>query len=155
MVSPNQLEVDRRFMLQALCLAETAGQCDEVPVGSVVVMNDQIIGSGMNRCVTDHDPSAHAEIQALRAAAKRLQNFRLDGATLYVSLEPCLMCCGALLQARISRVVFGAREARTGGIVSIHEALSLPGVEPHISVTEGIYADEARALLRAFFGHRR
>ena len=155
MVSPNQLEVDRRFMLHALRLAETAGQCDEVPVGSVVVMSGQIIGSGMNRCVTDHDPSAHAEIQALRAAAKSIQNSRLDGATLYVSLEPCLMCCGALLQSRISRVVFGAREPRTGGIVSIHEALSLPGVEPHISVTEGIYAEEASDLLRTFFKGRR
>lgn len=142
-------------MLHALRLAEAAGQHNEVPVGSVVVMNDQIIGSGMNRCVTDHDPSAHAEIQALRAAAKSLQNFRLDGATLYVSLEPCLMCCGALLQSRISRVVFGAREPRTGGIVSIHEALSLPGVEPHISVTEGVYAEEAGDLLRAFFKSRR
>ena len=155
MVSPNQLEMDRRFMLHALRLAEAAGQHNEVPVGSVVVMNDQIIGSGMNRCVTDHDPSAHAEIQALRAAAKSLQNFRLDGATLYVSLEPCLMCCGALLQSRIGRVVFGAREPRTGGIVSIHEALSLPGVEPHISVTEGVYAEEACDLLRAFFKSRR
>ena len=155
MVSPNQLKLDKRYMLEALRLAEVAGQSDEVPVGSVVVMNNEIIGSGMNRCVIDHDPSAHAEVQALRAAAKRIQNFRLDGATLYVSLEPCLMCCGALLQSRISRLVFGAREARTGAVVSIHEALTLPGVEPHISVTEGIYAEEACELLRIFFRRRR
>lgn len=151
MVSPNQQEVDGRFMMEALRFAESAGRDGEVPVGSVVVLNDEIIGSGMNRCVMDHDPSAHAEVQALRQAAKNIQNFRLDGATLYVTLEPCLMCCGALLQSRIARLVFGAREPRTGGVVSIHESLSLPGVEPHIAVTEGVCAEKASELLRIFF----
>lgn len=151
MVSPNQQELDRRYMLKALQLAESAGQSGEVPVGSIVVLNNEIIGNGMNRCVMDHDPSAHAEVQALRQAAKTARNFRLDGATLYVTLEPCLMCCGALLQSRIARLVFGAREPRTGGVVSIHESLNLPGVEPHVAVTEGVYAEEALALMRAFF----
>ena len=151
MVSPNQQELDRRYTLKALQLAESAGQSGEVPVGSIVVLNNEIIGNGMNRCVMDHDPSAHAEVQALRQAAKTARNFRLDGATLYVTLEPCLMCCGALLQSRIARLVFGAREPRTGGVVSIHESLNLPGVEPHVAVTEGVYAEEALALMRAFF----
>lgn len=151
MVSPNQKRLDQHHMMEALRLAEAAGQSGEVPVGAVVVMNNEPIGSGMNRCVMDHDPSAHAEVQALKSAAKVIQNFRLDGATLYVTLEPCLMCCGALLQARIARLVFGAREPRTGGVCSIHESLNLPGVEPHIAVSEGIYADEASNLLRVFF----
>jgi tRNA(adenine34) deaminase len=151
MVSPSQTRLDQQFMMQALSLAEAAGQGSEVPVGAVVVMNNKSIGSGMNRCVMDHDPSAHAEVLALKSAAKAIQNYRLDGATLYVTLEPCLMCCGALLQARIARLVFGAREPRTGGVCSIHESLSLPGVEPHVAVTEGIYAEKASELLRVFF----
>lgn len=151
MVSPSQKRSDQHYMLQALRLAETAGQRGEVPVGAVVVLKDKCIGLGMNRCAMDNDPSAHAEVLALRNAAKTMQNFRLDGATLYVTLEPCLMCCGALLQARVSRLVFGAREPRTGGVVSIHESLRLPGVIPHVAVSEGVYADEASALLSAFF----
>jgi tRNA(adenine34) deaminase len=151
MVSPNQQSLDQQYMLQALRLAETAGQSGEVPVGAVVVKNGESIGSGMNRCVMDHDPSAHAEVQALRAAAKAVRNFRLDGATLYVTLEPCLMCCGALLQSRIARVVFGAREPRTGAVVSMHDSLRVAGVEPHIAVTEGICAEESLKLLARFF----
>lgn len=138
-------------MQQALNLAEAAGRDGEVPVGAIVILNNESIGTGRNRCVKGHDPSAHAEVLALRSAAQAIRSSRLDGATLYVTLEPCLMCCGALLQARIARVVFGAREPRTGGIVSIHESLSLPGVEPHIAVTEGVYAEQASELLRLFF----
>ncbi|MFT5894896.1 MAG: tRNA(adenine34) deaminase [bacterium] len=155
MVSPSQTRLDKQFMMQALSLAQAAGQSGEVPVGAIVVLNNESIGNGMNRCVMDHDPSAHAEVLALKSAAKTIQNFRLNGATLYVTLEPCLMCCGALLQARVARLVFGAREPRTGGVCSIHESLSLPGVEPHIAVTEGIYAEEASELLRIFFKRRR
>jgi tRNA(adenine34) deaminase len=151
MVSPSQERLDQQYMQQALSLAETAGLAGEVPVGAVVVLNEKVVGTGMNCCVTNHDPSGHAEVVALKSAAQAIGNFRLDGATLYVSLEPCLMCCGALLQARISRLVCGAREQRTGAVVSIHDSLRVTGVEPHVAVTEGVYAEESLKLLRQFF----
>lgn len=138
-------------MGEALRLARSAGEQGEVPVGALVVRDGELLGTGMNRCVMDHDPSAHAEVLALRNAARGAENFRLDGATLYVTLEPCLMCCGALLQARVSRLVFGARQPRTGAVVSIHEALRLPGVDHHIAISEGIHASEAASLLSEFF----
>ncbi len=151
MTSVNQQHIDAHYMAQALELAQRAGELGEVPVGALLVLGDAILGYGYNRCVTDHDPSAHAEVMALREGARTLQCSRLDGATLYVTLEPCLMCCGALLQARISRLVFGAREPRTGGVVSIHDSLRLQGVEHHIAVTEGVAAEEAAVLMRTFF----
>lgn len=138
-------------MSQALDLARRAGESGEVPVGALVVLDNTVIGTGFNRCVNDHDPSAHAEVLALREAARRLKSFRLDGASLYVTLEPCLMCCGALLQARIARLVFGARQPRTGAVVSIHEALSLPGVDRHVAISEGQMAAEASRLMHEFF----
>lgn len=142
-------------MQQALVLARQASDADEVPVGALAVLDDKVIGSGSNRCAMDHDPSAHAEIVAMREAARHREDFRLDGLTLYVTLEPCLMCCGALLQARVSRLVFAAREPRTGGVVSIHEALRLPGVLHHVAVTEGILVEEAVSLMHEYFGRRR
>jgi len=151
MISLNQQRVDQRYMSQALDLARRAGECGEVPVGAVVVMDNAVVGSGFNRCVTDHDPSAHAEVLALKAAAQILKSFRLDGASLYVTLEPCLMCCGALLQARVGRLVFGARQPRTGAVVSIHEALRLPGIDHHVAVSEGVCATHASALMQEFF----
>ena len=155
MISRQQQAADQHYMKLAIALAEKAKELAEVPVGAVVVMNENVIGSGYNRCVIDHDPCAHAEVMALREAAKANANFRLDGATMYVSLEPCLMCCGALLQARLARLVFGAREPRTGGVVSVHESLRLPGVDHHIAVTEGVFADESAELMRQFFELRR
>lgn len=149
--SLNQQRVDTAHMEQALLLARQAGELGEVPVGSVVVLKGKVLGTGMNRCVMDHDPSGHAEVVALRSAAKQASSFRLDEATLYVTLEPCLMCCGALLQARINRLVFGARQPQTGGVVSIHEALRLPGVDHHVAISEGICAAESVALLSEFF----
>jgi tRNA(adenine34) deaminase len=151
MISPSQQRVDERFMLQALELARSAASMGEVPVGALVILDDHILGTGTNRCIADHDPTAHAELLALKAGARNLQNSRLDGATLYVTLEPCLMCCGALLQARIARLVFAAREPRTGGVLSIHEALRLPGVDHHVAVSEGVFSDDAAALMQAFF----
>ncbi|NND91368.1 MAG: nucleoside deaminase, partial [Granulosicoccus sp.] len=130
----SQRRVDESFMAQALALATEAGSYGEVPVGALVVVGDSVLGRGMNRCQADHDPSAHAEIVALKECGRTLQSPRLDGATLYVTLEPCLMCCGALLQARVARLVFGAREPRTGGVVSIHESLRLPRVDHHVAV---------------------
>ncbi|MGQ7844054.1 tRNA adenosine(34) deaminase TadA [Granulosicoccus sp. 3-233] len=146
-----QQHIDEDFMHQALALAESAGRHGEVPVGALLVQEGQILGSGQNRCVMDHDPSAHAEVLAVRDAALKSRSSRLDGATLYVTLEPCLMCCGILLQARIARLVFGAREPRTGGVVSIHEALRLPGVDHHVAITEGVLAEQGAALMQTFF----
>lgn len=155
MNSDSQLRIDRGFMSLALELARSASQQGEVPVGAVVVMDGEVIGTGMNRCETDHDPSAHAEVLALRSAARSRASSRLDGATLYVTLEPCLMCAGALLQARVARLVFGAREPRTGAVLSIHEALRLPGIDHHVALSEGVLADEAAQLLKDFFQDRR
>ena len=151
MISVKQQRIDSDYMAQALELAQRAGEIGEVPVGALLVLDGEILGAGHNRCVADHDPSAHAEVMALREGARSLQCSRLDGATLYVTLEPCLMCCGALLQARIARLVFGAREPRTGGVVSIHDSLRLPGVDHHIAVTEGVAAEKATVLMRSFF----
>lgn len=151
MMSVNQQKHDEGYMAQALELAHQAASLGEVPVGALVVKDDQILGRGFNRCESDHDPAGHAEVLALREAASQLRQSRLHGASLYVTIEPCLMCCGALLQARIARLVFGAREPRTGGVVSIHEALRLPGVDHHVAVSEGIFAQEAAAMMREFF----
>ncbi|MFK7994369.1 MAG: tRNA adenosine(34) deaminase TadA [Granulosicoccus sp.] len=150
-----QQGIDEGFMQRALQLAHEAFALGEIPVGAVLVHEGQILGEGFNRCVIDTDPSAHAEVVALRHAAAAHKNFRLDGATLYVTLEPCLMCCGAVLQARIKRLVYGAREPRTGGVVSVHESLRLPGVDHHVAITEGICANPSAVLLRAFFDGRR
>lgn len=142
-------------MGRALELAGQAFALGEIPVGAVLVLGGQILGEGCNRCVIDTDPSAHAEIVALRKAALAHDSFRLDGATLYVTLEPCLMCCGALLQSRIARLVFGAREPRTGGVVSVHESLRLPGVDHHVAISEGLRQGESSELLKTFFEQRR
>ena len=150
-IPARQQRIDDAYMDQARLLAGKAGRNGEVPVGAVVVLDGRVLGTGENRCVADHDPSAHAEVLAVKAAASAIQSSRIDGATLYVTLEPCLMCCGVLLQARIARLVFGAREPRTGGVVSIHEALRLPGVDHHVAVTEGVHADQAAALMHDFF----
>ena len=155
MTSPQQQVIDERFMKQALVLARQAFELGEIPVGAVLVLDEQTLGSGYNRCVTDHDPTAHAEVNALRSAATVQRNFRLDGSTLYVTLEPCLMCCGAVLQSRVARIVYAAREPRTGAVVSVHDSFRVPGVEHHVAITEGIYAGESAALLQKFFKHRR
>lgn len=155
MLSPNQLLCDSDYMLDAISQAELAKQLGEVPVGALLVYEGQLLAATHNRCVIDSDPSAHAEILAIRQAARSIKKSRLDGATLYVTLEPCLMCCGALLQARISRLVFAAREPRTGGVVSVHESLRLPGVEHQVAISEGPMADESAELLREFFKSKR
>ena len=142
-------------MREALALADAAAAAGEVPVGAVVVLDDAIIGRGHNRSLVDHDPSAHAEVVALREAAAAVQHYRLDGATLYVTLEPCLMCCGALLQARVGRLVFGAREPRSGAVVSVFEALMAPGQTHHVPIEEGILAEACATRLRDFFEARR
>lgn len=146
---------DEPYMREALRLAAYAGTCGEVPVGAVVVLDDVIVGRGYNRPITAQDPSAHAEIVALRQAAAYLRNYRLTGADLYVTIEPCAMCAGALVHARIRRVVFGAREPRAGAVVSTAQTLDLSGLNHRVEVTEGILADEAQRLMQDFFRQRR
>lgn len=148
-------EVDRQWMQQALQLARAAAQRDEVPVGALLVLDGQRIADGANVNRKSTDPTAHAEIVALRRAADILKTDRLDNSTLYVTLEPCLMCCGALLQARVSRLVYGAREPRTGAVVSAFETLMPAHRMHHIAVTEGVLADECGELMRRFFEARR
>lgn len=146
---------DEAFMRQALDLAEAAARRGEVPVGAVVVRHGEVIGTGANRPVAGHDPTAHAEIVALRAAAEHLGNYRLDGCTLYVTLEPCAMCSGAMLHARLDRVVFGASDPKTGAAGSVTDLFALPQINHHTRIEGGLLADESAALLRAFFRPRR
>ena len=143
------------WMQEALRLAELASDLDEVPVGAVVVFNNQIIGRGFNRSIGQHDPTAHAEIEALRDAAKHLRNYRLTGSMLFVTSEPCTMCAGALVHARVGHLVFGAREPRSGAVVSSAAVLENTGLNHRVAVTEGVLADESRALLARFFHSKR
>ena len=136
-------------------MADEARKQDEVPVGAVLIMNGEIIGRGFNCPVGQHDPSAHAEIEALRDAAQRVGNYRLPGSSLFVTVEPCTMCAGALIHARVGRLVFGAREPRAGAVVSSAKVLDNAALNHQVSVTEGVLADECAALLKEFFKSRR
>jgi tRNA(adenine34) deaminase len=146
---------DQEFMRAALALAARAAAVGEVPVGAVVVSDDRVVGEGFNRPISSHDPTAHAEIVAMRAASSRLGNYRLTGATIYVTVEPCLMCVGAMVHARIGRVVFGALEPKAGALQSMTRAHELPGLNHRLAVEGGLLADDSRALLQAFFKQRR
>jgi tRNA(adenine34) deaminase len=146
---------DRSIMLAALEQARRAGSMGEVPVGAVVVRNGEIIGTGFNASIGLHDPSAHAEMQALRAAGKALRNYRLPGCELYVTLEPCAMCVGAMLHARISRLVYGANDPKTGACGSVIDLFGEAKLNHHATVTSGVMAVECGALLREFFAAKR
>jgi len=146
---------DEAFMRRALELARRGQAEGEVPVGAVVVLDDRVIGEGWNRPIAARDPSAHAEIEALRAAARAVGNYRLAGAQLYVTLEPCAMCVGAMFHARIARVVFGARDPKTGSAGSVIDLFSETRLNHHATVVEGVLAEESGALLSAFFAARR
>ena len=146
---------DEHWMQAALAQARLAATAGEVPVGAVVVRNGQIIGRGYNQPVASHDPSAHAEIQALRDAARQLGNYRLEDCTLYVTLEPCAMCAGAVLHARLARVIWGAAEPRTGAAGSVIDLFAQPQLNHQTSTTAGVLAAEAAALLTDFFAGRR
>jgi tRNA(adenine34) deaminase len=146
---------DEAFMRLALEQAALSAQIGEVPVGAVVVRDGQVLATGRNAPIGDHDPTAHAEIVALRAAAKVLGNYRLDDCELYVTLEPCAMCCGALLHARLKRVVFGAVEPRTGAAGSVLNLFDEPRLNHHTSVRGGVLAQACGQLLSDFFQHRR
>jgi tRNA(adenine34) deaminase len=146
---------DAAFMLAALAEARAAGLQGEVPVGAVVVKDGRVIGVGRNAPIGSHDPTAHAEVQALRAAAATLGNYRLDGCDLFVTLEPCAMCSGAMLQARLRRVVFGASEPKTGAAGSVVNLFQVAQINHQTQVTGGVLADECAALLADFFRRRR
>ena len=146
---------DPRFMRAALALAEEAWRRGEVPVGAVVVTDGRIVGRGFNAPIERHDPSAHAEIAALRDAAHALGNYRLPECDLYVTLEPCPMCAGAIMQARLRRVVLGAADPKTGACGSVVDLFAEPRLNHQTTVTRGVLAEECGALLRRFFAERR
>jgi len=149
------LRADEDFMGAALELAREAATLDEVPVGAVVVLDGEIVGRGFNQPVGRHDPTAHAEVMALRDAAARLGNYRLPGCTLYVTLEPCAMCIGAIFHARIGRVVFGARDPKTGAAGSVIDLFAEARLNHHAEIEGGVRTEECGALLSAFFAARR
>jgi tRNA(adenine34) deaminase len=146
---------DEDFMRRALELARQGRAEGEVPVGAIVVLDGNVIGEGWNRPIAAADPTAHAEIQALRAAALAVGNYRLAGASLYVTLEPCAMCVGAMFHARIARVVFGARDPKTGSAGSVIDLFGEKRLNHHATVLGGVLAEESGALLSAFFAARR
>ncbi len=150
-----ELEEDVAFMQEALAEARAAGERGEVPVGTVVVADGRIVARAGNRTIADCDPTAHAEIIALREAARAIGNYRLLGASLYVTIEPCAMCAGAMVQARIARLIYGADDAKAGAIRSCFSILDHPQLNHCVEVTSGIRADEAAAVLRDFFAARR
>jgi tRNA(adenine34) deaminase len=147
--------MDEQFMREALALARGGAGAGEVPVGAVVVMAGRIVGRGSNAPVAQTDPTAHAEILAIREAALRTGNYRLTGATLYCTLEPCVMCAGALVAARVGRLVFGARDLRFGGVRSKFRVADSELLNHHVEIVEGVLAVECVELLREFFESRR
>ncbi len=147
---------DHGYMAVALEAAETAATKGEVPVGAVLVAGSgEILAVAGNAQISACDPTAHAEVLALRLASEKMRNYRLPGTTLYVTLEPCTMCCGALIHARVERLVFAAREPKAGAVVSTFSALSNPGLNHHVAWDEGVSADVSARLLRQFFNDRR
>ena len=147
--------LDEAFMRRALALAHEAGSLGEVPVGALVVKDGEIVGEGYNRPISTRDPTAHAEIVALREAARRMGNYRLSDTSLYVTLEPCVMCAGAMIHARVARLVFGARDPKTGVAGSVVNIFSSKGVNYTVSVTGPVLAADCGAVLSEFFRVRR
>ena len=148
-------EQDLFFMYRALELAKQGAAAGEVPVGAVLVLDHEIIAEGFNTPITNHDPSAHAEIQVLRAGAEKLNNYRLLNTTLYVTLEPCMMCAGAMVHARIQRLVFAASDPKAGAIISKLQLLDQPFLNHRVEYHGGVLGDECGGLLSEFFRSRR
>jgi tRNA(adenine34) deaminase len=146
---------DFEYMHLAIAQAQSAALRGEVPIGAVIVLEDRILAAAGNRTITDCDPTAHAEIDALRDAAKALGNYRLLGASLYVTIEPCAMCAGAMIQARIGRLIYGADDAKAGAVRSCFSIFEHPSLNHRVQVTPGFCAEESAALLRDFFVARR
>ena len=147
--------LDQFWMQRALELAQQAKAEGEVPVGAVLVKEDQILGEGWNAPISEHDPTAHAEIRALRSAAVGLGNYRLPDTTLYVTLEPCVMCAGAIIHARVKRVVIGALDPKTGAAGSVFDILNSERHNHQVEISQGVLAEECGALLKDFFQARR
>lgn len=148
-------ESDQIWMRRAMALADVAAAAGEVPVGAVLVRNQEVIGEGWNHPITQHDPSAHAEMVALRSAATHESNYRLPHTTLYVTLEPCAMCAGAIIHARVQRLVFGAWDARAGAVRSVYDLISNPRLNHAVEWTGGVLDEPCAELLRSFFRARR
>lgn len=149
------MSIDERWMREAIALASRAAAEGEVPVGALVVRDGAVLGEGWNRPIATHDPTAHAEILALRAAAERAGDYRLGGATLYVTLEPCPMCAAAMAHARIDRVVFGAWDPRQGAAGSVFNLVATDAMNHRVDAFGGVLSEECGALLRGFFAGRR
>ena len=147
--------LDQFWMQRAIELAKVAESCGEVPVGAILVKDDQIIGEGYNSPISEKDPTAHAEIRALRDAAQRIGNYRLLNTSLYVTLEPCLMCVGAIVHARVSEVIYGAAEPKTGAAGSAFDVLTSPVHNHRVELRGGVLADDCAQLLTNFFQQRR
>src|SRR5712671_221070 len=149
------MKTDIEFMQDALTEARASASAGEVPIGAILVHDGKILARSGNRTIRDNDPTAHAEIVVLREAARLLSNYRLSGATMYVTLEPCAMCAGAMIQARIAKLVYGADDPRGGAVRSCFEVLSHPRLNHRVEVASGILAEESSALLQSFFAARR
>ncbi len=152
---PEDPALDAEFMRASLAEASDAAERGEVPIGAVLTLDNRIIARAGNRTIADCDPTAHAEIVALRAAAKIIGNYRLLGTTLYVTIEPCAMCCGAMIQARIARLVYGADDAKAGAVRSCFSVLDHPQLNHRVAVTSGVLAEDSAAVLKTFFSARR
>jgi len=150
-----QFSLDLKWMNYALTLADRAQQAGEVPVGAVLVLNDEVIGEGYNRVISQHDPCAHAEIMAIRAGGQQIENYRILDATLYVTLEPCCMCAGAIIHSRIKRVVYGAPDLKTGAAHSAFELINDPQHNHQVAVSHGVLADKCANMISEFFTRRR
>lgn len=146
---------DTEFMVQAMALARNAWQAGEVPVGALVVLGEEIVGRGFNQPISRHDPTAHAEIMALRDAGQRIGNYRLPECSLYVTLEPCAMCAGAIMHARIRRVVYGAPDPKTGAAGSVVDLFQETRLNHHCEIEGGVMAGECGEMISAFFRERR
>jgi tRNA(adenine34) deaminase len=155
MAAPADTGVDVTFMRAALAQAVAARGRGEVPVGAVLVRGEEILASAGNSPIATHDPTAHAEVQVLRAAGRALGSYRLAETTLYVTLEPCVMCAAAMVHARVRRLVFGAWDPRAGGAGSITDVFALPGLNHRVDVFGGVLMEECAELLREFFAQRR
>ena len=148
-------DIDVTFMRQAIELARKGRESNEVPVGAVVTFKGEIIGKGFNQCIQNHDPTAHAEIIAIRAAAKHVGNYRLNECNLYVTLEPCLMCFGALVHTRISKLIYGAEDIKTGALQYNKDQVNFTKLNHKFEITSGILKEECAELLSSFFKEKR
>ena len=149
------INTDQHWMEQALLEAKQAEALDEVPVGAIIVLNGEVIGRGFNQPISQHDPTAHAEIMALRQASQHMNNYRLPGAEMYVTIEPCTMCCGAIIHARLKRIIFGAHEPKAGAVESAFHLFEQDWINHHLSYTAGVLEEPCRELIHNFFSRKR